>query len=166
MTFRNLLLLSSTALFLASAGAQAQDDESTIRAIPDPEADLPEAVTKQVPFPSQADERGATRSEAGRSGQRRDAGLATARNAGVDGLPTAAEAAVDGLAQAQSKAAEAAQDALANAVDAAATSREEFGRSHAPEDPPDVELPDQVPDHVPGPPDDIPADLPSPAAGD
>lgn len=134
MSLRNVLLLSGAALFFANVGAQAQVDEPTIRAIPDPEADLPDAVTDQVPFPEDtAAPEGLSHSEAGRSGERRD-----------DGLDTAREAAADGLEHAE---------------DAAAGNREEFGRSHAPEDLPD-QVPDSPPDDTPVTPDQVPDQIP------
>ena len=54
MAIRKLVLVSGAMLALASFGARAQDDEPTIRAIPDPTADLPEAVTKDIPLPDTA----------------------------------------------------------------------------------------------------------------
>ena len=160
VNFRKLLPASGALLLAVAGNAFAQADDSTIRAIPDPAADLPEAVTRDVPFPvDTASDEGATHSEAGRSGERRDAGLETARNAGAEGLATAAEAAEhgldtaadaaqDGLDTAQDAAADAAEEALQNASNAADQSREDFGRDHAPD-----ALPDQIPDH------------PAPAAG-
>lgn len=154
--------LSSAALILVGSAVYAQDDESTIRAIPDPYADLPAAVTDSVPFPTEANAQGANNSESGRSGARRDAGLETARDAFPDDVSVdAADQAADGLATAQEHAAEAAQEALANAAEAAAANRADFGRSHAPDG-----LPDQVPDTVPDVPntvdlpDSVPPDLP------
>jgi len=160
MSFKRALIISSVAMCLAGTSAWAQDDdEPTIRAIPDPAADLPEAVTREVPFPTQAAEIAAGRSAAGRSGERRAAGLATALAAPAggpsdDGIPDGAGA---GIETAQANAADTAQEALANAADAAAGSREDFGRSHAPESMPDPapdlpglpDLPDQAPDVLP-----------------
>lgn len=144
-----VLVISGAVLCLAGASAWAQDDdESTIRAIPDPAADLPAAVTKDLPLPAQAAEEADGRSAAGRSGERRDAGLATALAA-----PSPGGGGVDGLETAQAHAADAAQEALASAAEAAAGSREDFGRSHAPESLPDLaELPDL--------PEQAPVDLP------
>lgn len=185
MTIRKFVLVSGAMLALASFGVRAQDDEPTIRAIPDPTADLPDAVTKDIPLPETAASQ-ASNSDAGRSGERRDAGLAKARDAAANGLDHASgaddsdvpgdtpAADQDGLATAGGVAADAAADGLATAADAAArgadfgqdiaaaaeANREDFGRNHEPD-----ALPDQTPADVPPAPDQVPVDLPTPPAG-
>jgi hypothetical protein len=188
MAVRTFVLLSGALVALASAGVRAQDiGEPTIRAIPDPAADLPAAVTKDISLPDTAAATAGTHSEAGRSGERRDAGLAKARDAAANGLDHSSNAGNgddvadqdtgtneghDGLATARGEAADAAADGLATAADAVArgadfghdvadaaqTSREDFGHNHAPDS-----LPDQVPTDVP-PADHAPPDVPGPPA--
>ena len=133
--------------FLLSAGladAQGTDEdpgdegELTITLIPDPEADLPEAVTKTIELPEFASDEGRTNSADGLE-------IANeARNRRQAGLDTAADARERGA------------EFGADMAEAAQENRENAGRGSAPDRPDLPDLPDLPdgpnPPNPPGPP--------------
>lgn len=144
MTHRSLLVLSSAILMLGALDTRGQDLD-TMRAVPDPEADLPDAVTQQLAPPDAAAEKAVAQSEGRRGSRRRNAGLETAPT--VPAPAGGSETRGTGLDSAANLAADAAADALLAATEAAEMSREAMGRGSMPDSLPSpaAELPDAAP---------------------
>ena len=119
---RKFVWVMTTVALLATAGAWAQDDgddddATTMRLMGAAEADLPDAVTKEIVLPESAADQAAMKAADGllkaeERQERREHGLETADDA---------------------------RDNASDAADDALDSVEDRGRSH--------DLPDQVPDH-------------------